>query len=40
MFQALLADRFQLKVHRETKIMPVYNLMPGKKTIGLEAGWS
>jgi uncharacterized protein (TIGR03435 family) len=36
MFQALLADRFQLKVHRETKIMPVYNLIPGKKTIGLK----
>jgi uncharacterized protein (TIGR03435 family) len=35
MFQALLADRFQLKIHRETKIMPVYNLAPGKKTIGL-----
>jgi uncharacterized protein (TIGR03435 family) len=35
MFQALLADRFQLMIHRETKIMPVYNLAPGKKTIGL-----
>jgi uncharacterized protein (TIGR03435 family) len=37
MFQALLTDRFHLKIHRETKIMPVYNLMPGKKTIGLKA---
>jgi uncharacterized protein (TIGR03435 family) len=36
MFQSLLADRFQLKVHRETKVLPVYNLMPGKKTIGLK----
>jgi uncharacterized protein (TIGR03435 family) len=36
MFQTLLADRFQLKIHRETKIMPVYNLLPGKKTIGLK----
>ncbi len=36
MFQALLADRFQLKIHRETKVLPVYNLMPGKKTIGLK----
>ena len=30
MIQALLADRFQLKVHRETKEMPVYNLVVGK----------
>ena len=36
MFQSLLADRFQLKLHRETKILPVYNLMPGKGTIGLK----
>jgi uncharacterized protein (TIGR03435 family) len=27
MMQALLADRFQLKIHRETKEMPVYALM-------------
>jgi uncharacterized protein (TIGR03435 family) len=36
MFQSLLADRFQLKIHRETKIVPVYNLVPGKKAIGLK----
>ena len=28
--QALLADRFQLQVHRETKEMPVYALVAGK----------
>lgn len=31
MLQALLADRFQLKVHRETKDLPVYALTVGKK---------
>jgi uncharacterized protein (TIGR03435 family) len=36
MFQALLADRFQLKLHRDTKVMPIYYLMPGKKAIGLK----
>lgn len=30
MLQALLADRFKLKVHRETKEMPVYALLVGK----------
>ena len=30
MLQALLEDRFQLKVHRESKEMPVYALLPGK----------
>lgn len=30
MLQALLADRFQLKVHREIKEMPVYALVVGK----------
>src|SRR5260370_6505371 len=30
MLQALLADRFQLKVHNETKEMPVYALLVGK----------
>ena len=30
MLRALLEDRFQLKVHRETKEMPVYALLIGK----------
>lgn len=30
MFQNLLADRFKLKIHRETKQLPVYNLVIGK----------
>ena len=30
MLQALLADRFQLKVHLETKERPVYALVAGK----------
>jgi uncharacterized protein (TIGR03435 family) len=30
MVQALLADRFKLKLHRETKIIPVYALVLGK----------
>jgi uncharacterized protein (TIGR03435 family) len=38
MLQALLADRFALKFHRETKELPVYALVagkPGDKTPGL-----
>ena len=31
MLQTLLADRFQLKLHRETKELPVYNLVVDKK---------
>lgn len=31
MLQALLADRFHLSVHRETKVLPVYALTIGKK---------
>jgi uncharacterized protein (TIGR03435 family) len=31
MLQALLADRFALKVHRETKELPIYALTVGKK---------
>jgi len=30
MLQALLLDRFQIKVHRERKDLPVYVLLPGK----------
>ncbi len=30
MLQTLLADRFQLKLHRETKDLPVYSLVIGK----------
>jgi len=30
MIQALLADRFQLVLHRETRQLPVYNLVTGK----------
>ena len=30
MLQALLLDRFQMKIHRETKELPVYVLLPGK----------
>lgn len=36
MLQSLLADRFQLKLHRETKELPVYHLTQGKKNIGLK----
>lgn len=31
MLQALMADRFQLKIHNETKEMPVYGLIVDKK---------
>ena len=30
MLQALLLERFQMKVHRETRELPVYVLLPGK----------
>ena len=32
MLQALLADRFQLKLHHDTKELPVYHLIQAKKT--------
>jgi len=37
MFQTLLAQRFQLKFHREKKDFPVYALMPGKGPLKLKA---
>jgi uncharacterized protein (TIGR03435 family) len=30
MLQSLLAERFQLRIHRETKVLPVYDLIVGK----------
>jgi uncharacterized protein (TIGR03435 family) len=38
MLQSLLADRFQLKLHRDTKDLPVYHmtLVPGKKNSTLK----
>jgi uncharacterized protein (TIGR03435 family) len=36
MFQALLADRFQVKLHREKKEFPVYMLTVGKGTLKLK----
>jgi uncharacterized protein (TIGR03435 family) len=38
MVQALLADRFKLKLHRETKEISVYALMVGKDGSRLEEG--
>ncbi len=36
MVKALLADRFQLKVHQETRELPVYALIPAKGGIKLQ----
>ena len=38
MLQSLLTDRFGLKVHKETKQLPVYVLTVGKKGPKLKAG--
>ncbi len=38
MVQALLADRFKLKLHRETKAIPVYALIVGKDGSKLAEG--
>jgi uncharacterized protein (TIGR03435 family) len=38
MLQALLADRFKLKIHRETKETPVYALVVGKGGPKLQKG--
>lgn len=37
MLQALLADRFQLRIHRETKEMPIYALLVAKNGPKLQA---
>jgi len=36
MLQTLLADRFQLALHRETKLLPVYALVTGKRGAKLQ----
>lgn len=36
MLQALLRDRFQMKIHRETKELPVYGLIIGKGELKLK----
>jgi uncharacterized protein (TIGR03435 family) len=40
MMQTLLADRFQLKLHRETRPIPVYELVAPAKPVGLHASTS
>jgi uncharacterized protein (TIGR03435 family) len=40
MLQALLRDRFQMKIHRETKEFPVYALIIGKGELRLKASSS
>lgn len=37
MMQSLLAERFQLKIHRETKDLPAYALIVGKPPLKLQA---
>ena len=37
MMQTLLADRFKLAIHRETKDMPIYELVAGKNGPKLKA---
>jgi uncharacterized protein (TIGR03435 family) len=36
MLQAVLAERFQLKVHREPKALPIYALIVGKKGVKMK----
>jgi uncharacterized protein (TIGR03435 family) len=36
MMQALLADRFQLKVHKETRELPIYNLVVAKNGLKIQ----
>jgi len=40
MLQSLLADRFQLAVHKDTRSVPAYALRAGKRTQMKEAGGS
>ncbi len=35
MLQAFLADRFQLRIHHESRLLPVYALVPSKKAVKL-----
>ena len=37
MLESLLMDRFDLQFHRETKILPIYNLVPAKNGFKLAA---
>jgi uncharacterized protein (TIGR03435 family) len=37
MLQELLADRFKLRLHRETREIPIYALVVGKKGLKLQA---
>jgi uncharacterized protein (TIGR03435 family) len=37
MLQSLLEERFKLTLHRETKVMPIYALVVGKKEVNLHA---
>jgi bla regulator protein blaR1 len=39
MLQSLLEDRFQLLLHRESKELPVYALVPPKGGIELRTSW-
>jgi uncharacterized protein (TIGR03435 family) len=40
MMQALLADRFQLKVHHESRELPIYNLVAAKSGVKMKSSTS